>query len=79
MEHQSRLSHCETQLAHAESRLGLVDSSRGQVCQEIGELKADIVILRTNNSSLEKEKDKLIVSEIFTPFSVSQKNDESCI
>lgn len=43
----------------AESRLDMVDTSRSQVCHEIGELKADIVILRTNNVSLLKEKEKL--------------------
>lgn len=67
-EHQSRLSHSEAQLVHAESRLGMVDSSRSQVCHEIGELKADIVILRTNNTNLLKEKEKLSVS-------ISSKNE----
>lgn len=61
-------------MAHAESRLGLVDSNRSQVCHEIGELKADIVILRTNNSSLGKEKDKLVVSETLE-FSVMNSQD----
>lgn len=65
VEHQSRLSHNETQLNHAESRLNMMDSNRSQVCHEIGELKADIIILRTNNASLEKDKAKLVVSIIF--------------
>lgn len=53
--------HSENQLEHAESKLSAVDSSREQNYIEIATLKGDIVLLKATNTSLEKEKDNLLV------------------
>lgn len=62
IEHQTRLTHCERQRSQAESRLNVIDSSRTDGFREIGELRADITRLKTMNTTLTMEKDKLIVS-----------------
>lgn len=64
IEHQTRLTHCERQRSQAESRLNVIDSSRTDGFREIGELRADIARLKTLNTTLTMEKDKLIVSMI---------------
>lgn len=61
IEHQSRLSHCERQRSQAESRLNVIDSSRTDGFREIGELRAEIARLKTLNTTLTIEKDKMIV------------------
>lgn len=62
IEHQTRLTHCERQRSQAESRLNVIDSSRTDGFREIGELRAEIARLKTLNTTLSIEKDKLIVS-----------------
>lgn len=62
IEHQNRLSHCERQRSQAESRLNVMDSSRTDGAREIGELRAENIRLKTLNTTLTLEKDKLIVS-----------------
>lgn len=62
VEHQTRLSHCERQRNQAESRLSVIDSSRTDGYREIGELRAENTRLKTLNTTITKEKDKLIVS-----------------
>lgn len=62
IEHQSRLTHCERQRSQAESRLNVIDSSRTDGFREIGELRAETTRLKTLNTTLAMEKDKLIVS-----------------
>lgn len=62
IEHQNRLSHCERQKSQAESRLNIMDSNRTDGAREICELRADNSRLKTLNTALTLEKDKLIVS-----------------
>lgn len=62
IEHQNRLTHCERQRDDVESRLNVIDSSRTDGFREIGELRAEMSRLKMMNSTLAKEKDKLIVS-----------------
>lgn len=65
-EHQKRLNSCQRQLNQTESRLNVIDSSRVDSCKEIGELRAEINRLKIINSSVEKDKDRLVVSFTFT-------------
>lgn len=60
--HQSRLTNCEYQRNQAETRLNIIDSSRTDGYREISELRSENYQLRTLNTTLSKEKDKLIVS-----------------
>lgn len=60
-EHQNRLTHSARQLSQAESRLTVVDSSRSQGCREIGELRAEVSRLKSINTQLEAERDKMMV------------------
>lgn len=60
-EHQKRLNSCHRQLNQTESRLNVIDSSRTDGCNEIGELRAEINRLKIINSTLEKDKDRLVV------------------
>lgn len=62
IEHQNRLTFCERQRDEVESRLNVIDSSRTNGFREIGELRAEITRLKSMNSTLAIEKDKLIVS-----------------
>lgn len=72
-EHQKRLNSCHRQLNQTESRLNVIDSSRTDGCKEIGELRAEINRLKIINSTLEKDKDRLVVCHClrFVIFSMS--------
>lgn len=60
-ENQKRLNSCQRQLTQTESRFNVIDSSRTDGCKEIGELRVEINRLKIFNSTLEKDKDRLIV------------------
>lgn len=62
MQHQNRLVCSENQLGNAEAKLNQVDGTIESAQKDIGKLRGDISVLKASNASLQREKDKLLVS-----------------